>query len=128
MKKSIGLLAFLIWFVCQINAQEIKLISYNIRYNNPADGVNAWPLRKEKFGILLNQYNANIWYFQEVLHNQLVDLKAMLPEFGYVGVGRDDGKEAGEYSPIFYKNSLYQLVSSGTFWLSPTPNVAASKG
>jgi endonuclease/exonuclease/phosphatase family metal-dependent hydrolase len=128
MKKSIGLLVFLLWFLCQTNAQEIKLITYNIRLNTQADGVNAWPLRKEKFGNLLNQYNANIWCFQEVLHNQLIDLKAMLPEYSYVGVGRDDGKEAGEYSPIFYKNSLYQLVSSGTFWLSPTPNIVASKG
>lgn len=128
MKKNIGLLAFLLWFLCQTNAQEIKLITYNIRYNNPADGVNAWPLRKEKFSNLLNKYNANIWCFQEVLNNQLVDLKTMLPEYSFVGVGRDDGIEAGEYSPIFYKNSLYQLVSSGTFWLSPTPNVVGSKG
>ena len=128
MKKSIGLLAFFIWFSYQTNAQEIKLITYNIRLNTQADDVNAWPLRKEKFGNLLNQYNANIWCFQEVLHKQLIDLKAMLPEYSYIGVGRDDGKESGEYSPIFYKNSLYQLVSSGTFWLSPTPNVVASKG
>lgn len=128
MKKLLLIFTFLLLVLLNINAQQIKIITYNIRYNNTADGINSWPLRKAKVDTLLKQYPSNIWCFQEVLNNQLVDLKTMLPNYSYIGVGRDDGKENGEYSPIFYSDSLYVLVKSGTFWLSPTPSVIGSKG
>ncbi len=124
-------LCFIILSVCvftQLKAQQIKIVTYNIRYNNPADGENSWPLRKGKFDTLLNNLNADIWCFQEVLNSQLIDLKIILPNYSYTGVGRNDGKEAGEYSPIFYNDSLFELIHSGTFWLSATPNDTGSKG
>ena len=67
-------------------------------------------------------------YRQETLHNQLEDLKSRLPEYGVIGVGREDGKEKGEYSPVWYKKDRFSLQSSGYFWLSETPDVAGSKG
>ena len=124
-------LCFLILCVCiftQLKAQQIKIVTYNIRYNNAADGENSWPLRKGKFDTLLNNLNADIWCFQEVLNSQLIDLKVMLPNYSFAGIGRDDGKEAGEFSPIFYNDSLFELIQLGTFWLSATPNDTGSKG
>jgi hypothetical protein len=67
--------------------------------------------------------------FQEVLHNQLLDLSALLgPGYGLVGVGRDDGKERGEYAPIFWNKDKFELVRWKTIWLSPTPDQPGSKG
>ena len=59
---------------------------------------------------------------QEVLHNQLEDLKAGLPGFSEVGVGRDDGKTAGEYAPLFFRADKFELLDSNTFWLSQYPD------
>lgn len=123
------LFAFLfIAFTAASKAQEIKVITYNIRYNNPADGENSWPNRKASVDSIFKQYDADVYCLQEVLHSQLLDLQSMLNGYSWVGVGRDDGKEAGEHSPIFYKANKYSLINSGTFWLSPTPTIAGSKG
>lgn len=73
---------------------------------------------------------------QEVLSNQLTDVVDGLnedragaePEWAYIGVGRDDGKEAGEFSPILYRPSVWQLGNWTTIWLSETPEVPGSKG
>ncbi|MES2382857.1 MAG: endonuclease/exonuclease/phosphatase family protein [Bacteroidota bacterium] len=126
--KHLFLLSMFIAFVGANKAQEIKVITYNIRYNNPADGENSWPNRKTSVESIFKQYQADIYCLQEVLHSQLIDLQTMLTDYSWVGVGRDDGKEAGEHSPIFYKTNKYQLINSGTFWLSPTPAIAGSKG
>ena len=74
---------------------SLNVISYNIRMNTQADGVNAWPLRKDKVIGLLNFYKPDIFGIQEGLPEQVEDMKAGLPEFETVGVGRDDGKESG---------------------------------
>jgi endonuclease/exonuclease/phosphatase family metal-dependent hydrolase len=62
------------------------------------------------------------------LHGQLVDLAERLPQYKWVGAGRDDGKEAGEYSAIFYDTTRLQLLQSKTFWLSEHPEVVGVKG
>ncbi|MEJ2006312.1 MAG: endonuclease/exonuclease/phosphatase family protein, partial [Cyclobacteriaceae bacterium] len=64
---------------------------------------------------------------QEALQNQVQDIKTSLPGFTYVGVGRDDGKTAGEYSPVFYDSTYFEIINGGTFWLSETPR-EVSKG
>lgn len=66
--------------------------------------------------------------FQEVLHNQLLDLQALLPGYVSVGVGRDDGKEGGEYAPVFWDKERFELVRWKTIWLSPTPDQPGSIG
>jgi len=61
--------------------------------------------------------------FQEALVRQVEDLWNLMGEgtWSYVGVGREDGKREGEYSPIFYKHLEFHLISTDTFWLSHTP-------
>jgi len=130
MKKWSFLVGWLIslLFANSLNAQiTVKAMSYNIRLNTDSDGENKWELRKEKLAGLINYYNADFVGAQEVLHNQLVYLQQQLTTYSFVGVGRDDGKEAGEYSALFYKKDVYHVKTSGTFWLSPTPDTP-SKG
>jgi len=102
---------------------SLQIMSYNIRYNTPADGVNAWPNRKARVAQLLNTHKADVMGFQEVLVDQLEDLRVSLPDYNYVGVGRDDGRSKGEYAPVFYLKAKLELLGQGTFWLSETPDV-----
>lgn len=104
-----------------------KVMTYNIRLNTNSDGVNAWPKRKQKVFSLIQKYNPDILGMQEVLYLQLTDLKKALPGYSYAGVGRDDGKKKGEFSPIFFKRDRYTLLNQGTFWLSETPDKPGSK-
>lgn len=104
-----------------------KAISYNIRYDGHSDLAPDWLQRKEPIVAQLQQESPTIIGFQEVLNNQLSDLQKALSSYQYVGVGRDDGKTTGEFAPIFYDTTRYKLLQSGTFWLSPTPEVP-SKG
>jgi endonuclease/exonuclease/phosphatase family metal-dependent hydrolase len=99
---------------------SFNIMTYNIRMNTPDDGVNAWPLRKDKVMGLIRFHQADIIGVQEALLLQMNDLKSGLPEFDSFGVGRDDGKEAGEFMTIFYRNSRFEKLDAGTFWLSPT--------
>jgi endonuclease/exonuclease/phosphatase family metal-dependent hydrolase len=108
-------------------SQPVKVMTYNIRYDNPGDGVNAWPLRVNKVAALIQKYNPDIIGVQEALHHQIEDMLRMLPEYSYVGVGRDDGKEKGEFSAILYRNSRFGILQQTTFWLSETPDMPGSK-
>ncbi len=99
----------------------IRLASYNIRYNNPQDGVNAWPNRKEMVKALVRYHQFDLFGVQEALRDQLTDLSEM-NEFAFLGKGRDDGREAGEHSAIFYKKDRFTVLDSGDFWLSETPD------
>lgn len=115
------LIIFLIFASHMTIAQNVRVITYNIRFNNPADGVNAWPNRSEQVAALLDFHDADIFGLQEALIGQIEDLQAQLPKMKWVGVGRDDGKKAGEYSPLFYDAEKYQALKQGWFWLSQTP-------
>ncbi|MGG7661703.1 endonuclease/exonuclease/phosphatase family protein [Dyadobacter sp. BHUBP1] len=99
----------------------MNVASYNLRYNTPNDGVNAWPNRKENVKGLIRFHEFDIFGVQEALVGQLKDV-AELTEFAYYGKGRDDGKEGGEHSAIFYKKDRFKLLKSGDFWLSETPD------
>jgi endonuclease/exonuclease/phosphatase family metal-dependent hydrolase len=103
-------------------------MTYNIRYDNPGDGANNWQYRKERAANAIRFYEVDILGTQEVLHNQLADLQQRLPDYGVIGVGREDGKEKGEYSALWYKKERFTLLDSGYFWLSETPEVVGSKG
>jgi len=97
-------------------------MSYNIRLDVAADGENRWDVRKDKVAGLMNYHEADFIGGQEVQHHQLQYLLGQLTSYTYIGVGRDDGKEAGEYSCIFYKKDKYTVTKQSTFWLSPTPD------
>jgi endonuclease/exonuclease/phosphatase family metal-dependent hydrolase len=106
----------------------LRVMSYNIRYNNPADGINAWPHRKDSVAEMIGaRHRADLAGLQEALRDQIDDLADRLPDHGWTGVGRDDGGDAGEFSPIFYRRERIEFLEGGTFWLSETPEVPGSR-
>lgn len=110
-----------------LSAQQLNVMTFNIRLNTKADSLNAWPYRKDKVASQVLFHRADILGVQEALHDQMTDLQQLLPSYKYTGVGRDDGKTKGEYSAIFYDTTRLKLLSSSTFWLSLTPGVPGSK-
>lgn len=111
-------------------AQEIDIdltvISFNIRVNSPNDGINIWENRKEWLTNSITFFEGDIVGAQEVTFTQLKDMKALLPNYLHIGVGRDGGK--GELNPIFFVKDRFEVLESNTFWLSETPGVVGSKG
>jgi len=101
---------------------EFSVMSYNIRYNNPGDGIYAWPNRKDRVANLIKYYQPALLGLQEALLPQLKYLDESLPDYDWIGVGRDDGKQNGEYSPIFYRKDTFELLEWGTYWLSESPD------
>lgn len=101
-------------------SKAINVATYNLRYDTPNDGPNAWPNRKENVKALIRFHEWDIFGTQEALRHQLNGV-AELTEFAFVGKGRDDGKEAGEHSAIFYRKDRFKLLQSGDFWLRETP-------
>ena len=108
-------------------AAEIRAMTYNIRLDLVEDGANAWPYRRNELIGQVELLRPDVFGMQEVVSNQRRDMMAALPGFAFVGVGRDDGKDAGEYSPLGIRKAAFRVGSSGTFWLSPTPD-RPSKG
>ncbi|NND71110.1 MAG: endonuclease/exonuclease/phosphatase family protein [Rhodothermales bacterium] len=102
-------------------------MTFNIRYDNPGDGVHAWPSRIDRVASTIRFNGADLVGVQEALHHQLEDPTRALPEYSWLGVGRDDGQQAGEYTAIFYRTDEFEVLDSGTFWLSKTPEVPGSK-
>ncbi len=106
----------------------LRLLSYNVRYDTPIDGDHGWPHRREQVAELLTRYQPDLLGLQEVRHNQLQALLAHLPDYDWLGVGREDGACAGEYVPIFYRRDRFAPLDGATFWLSETPALAGSRG
>jgi endonuclease/exonuclease/phosphatase family metal-dependent hydrolase len=106
----------------------LRVMSFNLRYDNTGDGPNAWPNRKAWVAQLIRFHDADAVGVQEALSGMLADLDTLLPEYSRVGVGRTDGKTAGEFSAILYKRDRLDALENHTFWLSPTPEVVGSKG
>ncbi len=127
MKKIAILFTFHFIILSAAAQQEIKLMSYNIRLDLASDGENRWDARKDQVAALMNYYEADFIGGQEVQHHQLQYLLKNLQGYHYIGVARDDGKEAGEYSCILYKKEKFDILQQGTFWLSATPD-SLSKG
>ncbi len=122
MKKIYGILFFL-FIILATSYSQINVITYNIRLNTSSDGVHAWPYRKADVVNLLRFHKADIFCLQEALHDQVNYVDSSMAEFSFAGVGRDDGIEAGEYSPVFYRTSRFELLDKGNFWLSKTPDL-----
>ncbi|MCX6257062.1 MAG: endonuclease/exonuclease/phosphatase family protein [Bacteroidia bacterium] len=112
----------------QVSGDNIKIMTYNIRYNNPDDGVNAWKNRKVKMTNLVKEMDPDIIGFQEALDDQVRALDSLMKTYHWFGVGRDDGKKKGEYAVIFFKKNEFTKIDSGYFWLSQTPEVPGSMG
>jgi endonuclease/exonuclease/phosphatase family metal-dependent hydrolase len=104
------------------------VMTFNLRYDNPGDGPNAWPNRKEMAAATVRFHEADVVGMQEALRGQISDLITLLPGYGWFGVGRDDGKDAGEFNPVFYRRDKLRVIEQATFWLSATPEVPGSRG
>ena len=105
----------------------LRVMSYNIRLDIPSDGINRWSERREQFIGQVRLMRPAILGLQEVVPGQKADLEAALPGYQFLGVARDDGQSKGEFSNLAINRDEFQVRSSGTFWLSPTP-AEPSKG
>ena len=123
--KRILLVAILMVCAVVVSAQDLYVGTYNIRYKNKDDSIkgNVWTKRCQVMCDQINFESPDVLGMQEVLVGQLHDFQRLLDNYSYIGVGRDDGKEAGEYAAIFYKNDRVKLLDSGNFWLNETPDV-----
>lgn len=111
-----------------IVAPDLTVMSFNIRFNNPDDGEDAWPHRAEGVAALIERHEADIVGLQEALPGQLVDLDDRLPGYAWLGISRGGEGTDGELSAILYRTAAVRPVAHGTFWLSETPDEPASRG
>lgn len=123
MKRKLSL-AFLLVAVAHVLSAQMLVGTYNIRYKNDGDSLKGevWSKRCQVMCDQLNFMSPDIFGAQEVLHVQLIDLLKGLDGYDYIGVGRDDGGQAGEYAAIFYKKDRLRLLDHGDFWISETPD------
>lgn len=122
--KKLFLSSACLLFAMAMSAQSIFVGTYNIRYRNDGDEKkgNVWATRCKVICDMINFEAPDVFGTQEVLIGQLRDLRAGLDNYDFIGVGRDDGKEAGEYSALFYKKDHLTLLNHGNFWLNETPD------
>ena len=127
--KRLVLFAIFIAAVFIADAQSLNVASYNVRLLTDADykSGNGWSQRVDCLCGVIRFNDFDIFGAQEVKYEQLSDMLYRLRDYDYIGVGRDDGMQSGEYSPVFYKRDRFMLLDSGTFWLSETPE-KVSKG
>lgn len=121
----IAILLFFLAFPIALQSQSLTSMTFNIRYDNPADSLNSWNHRKEAVVELIEQYSPGVFGIQEGLQHQVLYLQEKLSKYQFIGVGREDGKAKGEYAAIFYDKTKYHLLSSGTFWLSERPDTVS---
>lgn len=121
MKRYIFLLLVLFAIGCTEQEQAQTFMTYNLRYDNPNEGLDRWDARKTNVVDLITKYSPDVFGTQEGLHHQLSYLDSALIDYKYLGVGRDDGKQKGEYCAVFYKPKKYKVVKQATFWLSESP-------
>ena len=121
--KRLFTLALSLVAVLGVQAQELLVGTYNVRYQNESDAKqgNGWSQRCPVICEILSYESPDIFGTQEAKVGQIHDLLKGLPEYDYIGVARDDGREEGEYSAIFYHKGRLKKIRSGNFWLSETP-------
>ena len=115
------------FLVVNLSFSQTKIMSYNIRYDNPNDGLNRWELRKDEVVQLLQYYDADFIGIQEALPQQVQFIADHLQNYAFIGHGRDGLGTNSESTPIFYNRSKYKLLKNELFWLSSTPK-KVSKG
>jgi len=113
--------------VSSVQALELNVLSFNIRYGTARDGDNHWQKRKGLVFNVLKHQTADVVGLQEALKFQIDEILDQVPAYEMIGVGRDDGDTLGEYSAILYNKDKFDVQDSGTFWFSDTPDVVASK-
>ncbi|MBO9561367.1 MAG: endonuclease/exonuclease/phosphatase family protein [Niastella sp.] len=121
MKRICSIICLVVLFAIASHAQDIRIATYNVRYDNKGDSGNLWVNRYPVIKALVHFHDFDIFGTQEGLRHQIDSLSANLPEYAWYGLGRDDGQAKGEHSAIFYKKDKYKLLGKGDFWLSETP-------
>ncbi|HEX6132912.1 MAG TPA: glycoside hydrolase family 3 N-terminal domain-containing protein [Longimicrobiales bacterium] len=127
-----GILAAILWLTASCTGlrpagqhaaadEPVRAMTFNIRYGTANDGPDAWPNRRGLVIDVIRDFAPTVLGVQEALRFQLDEIARALPGYGIVGVGRDDGEERGEYSAILYDRARLEVLDSGTFWLSDTP-------
>ncbi len=107
--------------------ETLKVMTLNIRYDNPGDSLNGWSNREEQICSFIKEEKPAIIGMQEVLWHQYELLDSVLTAYASEGIGREDGVHAGEMNPVFYRKDRFELARKITFWLSETPEIAGSK-
>lgn len=127
--KRVFLAALMALFAISAIAQELNVASVNVRFAAKGDYKrhNGWDQRKGYLCDMINHEAFDVFGAQEVRKEQLDDMLAALPDYRYIGVARDDGKDKGEFCPVFYRKDKLKMLNGGTFWLSETPD-KVSKG
>ncbi len=110
----------------KVDKESIKVMTFNIRYDNPADSLNSWSLRAPAVYRFIEEVKPDVLGLQEALWHQYEYLDTLLTGYGSVGAGRDDGARGGEMNPIFYNKERFDMIRTKTFWLSETPDVPGS--
>jgi endonuclease/exonuclease/phosphatase family metal-dependent hydrolase len=125
--KVISLFILLVLYINgNLESQPIKVITYNLRYDNPGDGQNRWCFRKNFIAAMIRFYEPDFFNIQEGLSGQVDFLDSAL-NYRHIGAGRDDGERKGEFSAIYYNDKKFRLIRYSSFWLSETPD-KVSKG
>lgn len=127
MSMKLKVLIILLFLSSFAFCQSLKVMTFNIRLSLESDGENSWTNRKSEAIALMDYYHPDLFGVQEAVPQQMIDIKSELKNYNFVGVGRDDGENKGEYSAIFYDSEKLEVLKSGTFWLSETPE-KPSKG
>ena len=122
------LIVFFLGVVRPCMSFDFKVMSWNIRYDSKKDKENDWANRKTYLLKYIKKENPDIICLQEVLDHQKNYLVSNLQAYDCVGVGRNDGQKKGEYAPVLFKRKRFDLIESGWFWLSETPDIVGSVG
>ncbi|MDB8995179.1 endonuclease/exonuclease/phosphatase family protein [Parabacteroides distasonis] len=123
MKKLIIFVSLLFLAMAYGKAEDkevLKIATFNLRMDTPSDGENAWLHRKDMVNDLIRFYGFDLFGTQEGFTHQLNDI-LRLSDYRFIGVGRDDGKDAGEHCAIFYRSDRFKVLDQGDFWLSEHP-------
>lgn len=108
-------------------ADQIKVMTFNIRTRTIIDGPNHWNHRKNTVAKVIANNNADIIGIQESKSSQTQYLRSTLPGYASYAAGRSNGVRGGESCPVLYRKDRFTLMDAGTFWFSDTPSVAGSK-
>ncbi len=125
MRKALFILICIALASCGGRTAEkspVTVMSFNVRYANTTDGNDIWENRKGAAVKMISELKPDIIGLQEALAGQNAYLAEQLPQYGQVGVGRDDGAQGGEIMTILYDSERYDLLDAGSFWLSETPD------
>ncbi len=106
----------------------LRVMSYNVRCDALTHEPHSWRRRRDAVAGIIRARQVDLAALQEPFLAQVRDLAVRLPEYSWLGAGRDDGRKRGELNPSFYQHARYTVRSHDTFWLSPTPDVPGSRG